>query len=217
MNNKQLRKERKFEQYKLLIQARNFHYDNYNKWMTYFYVAMAAFFVGYYSLISSEEANNLNFEINALLSIGYITSLFWFIASKGYYYWNINFIKLINSFEKNVLKTKVNERIYFVFANKKTENKPFDPISGANFSTSKVAILFSYVITVFWGVLLLKKIVDCNEGIIYILILIASGFTTLIMSLLLSKILKSNIDYTPDLELDEYSNIKNINITKRKK
>ncbi|WP_177763130.1 hypothetical protein [Flavobacterium sp. I3-2] len=207
---KKRNEQRKYEQYKLLIQARNFHYDNYNKWMTYFYVAMAAFFVGYYTLIASEIKNNLNFEIHALLSVGYIISLLWFISSKGYYYWNINFIKLINSFEKNILKIKESERVYFVFANKKEENKPFSPINGANFSTSKITILFSYIITVFWGVLLLNKITNDKDFIVTILVVLSSSFITLIISSLLSIILKSNIENTPDLELNEKSEIKNL-------
>ncbi|MDM1454879.1 hypothetical protein [Myroides odoratimimus] len=134
---------KKYEQYKLLIQARNFHYDNYNKWMTYFYVAMGAFFVGYCTLTTFKGDNDFIFEKIALLIVGYLTSVFWYMSSKGYYYWNINFIKLINSFEKNILEIEVNQRIYFVFANKEVENNPCCPISGANFSTSKITILFA--------------------------------------------------------------------------
>ena len=39
------------ERYELLIRARNFHYENYNKWMTYFYVAISALFVSYFTTL----------------------------------------------------------------------------------------------------------------------------------------------------------------------
>ncbi|MCD7972435.1 MAG: hypothetical protein LUG18_07175 [Candidatus Azobacteroides sp.] len=39
-----------YERCKLVINARNFHYDNFSKWMTYFYVATGALFIGYYSI-----------------------------------------------------------------------------------------------------------------------------------------------------------------------
>ena len=43
------------ERYKILVEARNFHYDNFNKWMTYFYVAIGAVFIGYCTIISSNK------------------------------------------------------------------------------------------------------------------------------------------------------------------
>ena len=41
--------------YNLIVNARNFHYENFNKWMSYYYVAVAAIFVGFYSI---EDSNN---------------------------------------------------------------------------------------------------------------------------------------------------------------
>ena len=105
------------ERYQFLINARNFHYDNFNKWMTYFYVAIGALFVGYYTIASNA---NMGSEKLILIILGYVTSLFWYWSSKGYYFWNINFIILVNDCEKNILKLKKKERVYSVFANKKT-------------------------------------------------------------------------------------------------
>ncbi|WP_339904234.1 hypothetical protein [uncultured Cyclobacterium sp.] len=53
-----------FERYKLLISARDFHYENFNKWLTYFYVANAAIFVGYIQLLISKETGNNGFDID---------------------------------------------------------------------------------------------------------------------------------------------------------
>ena len=64
------------ERYEFLINARNFHYDNFNKWMTYFYVAIGALFVGYYTIASSENLYNEkipNFDYNSNLRILKVT------------------------------------------------------------------------------------------------------------------------------------------------
>lgn len=193
----------KYEQYKLLIQARNFHFDNYNKWMTYFYVAMAAFFIGYYTMVTSSKNQDLTFEIITLLIIGYITSLFWYLSSKGYYYWNINFIKLINHFEEQNLKLKKEERVYYIFADKKAENNIPSPINGANFSTSKITIFFAYIITLFWNNLLFKNLLSPTNNCDYLLYFILSLLMTLIFSGVFSLFLKSDIKSMPELDKKE--------------
>ncbi len=187
------------ERYEFLINARNFHYDNFNKWMTYFYVAIGALFVGYYTISSTEDLHN---EKIILIVLGYITSLFWYWSSKGYYFWNINFIILVNDCETNTLKLKEKKRVYSVFANKKTQNNYINPISGANISTSKIAILFSFIITVVWGILLLEKLKEIDIHIIWEILV--SLFTTLLLSYFIPKyLLKSKIDHFPDLEIEQ--------------
>ena len=66
------------QRYDYLIKARNFHYDNYNKWMTYFYVAIGALFVGYYTLTTSSSPKNFDKEVFTLVSIGFLISFFTF-------------------------------------------------------------------------------------------------------------------------------------------
>ena len=39
----------KKEQYDYLIKARNFHYDNYAKWASYFYLITVAIFIALYN------------------------------------------------------------------------------------------------------------------------------------------------------------------------
>ena len=141
---KKKRKEILFEKYKLLVAARNFHYDNFSKWLTYFYVANAAIFVGYIQVLISDEIPQKELVKIPILLFGFIAGLLLFWSSKGYYYWNINFIMLVNHYEKTLLKWKKDERIYSMFANKKEQNNYSNIVKGANFSTSKIAILFSY-------------------------------------------------------------------------
>ncbi|CAM1344639.1 RipA family octameric membrane protein [Tenacibaculum amylolyticum] len=190
------------ERYQFLINARNFHYDNFNKWMTYFYVANGALFVGYYTIASNA---NMSTEKLILITLGYITSLFWYWSSKGYYFWNINFITLVNDCEKNTLKLKKKERVYSVFANKKTQNNYLNPISGANISTSKIAILFSFVISIVWSVLLLEKLKEMKLMEIHFLCeFIISTLVTLILSYFIPKyFLKSKIDHFHDLKINQ--------------
>jgi hypothetical protein len=191
-----------FERYKLLIQARNFHYDNFSKWMTYFYVAIGAVFVGYCTIISSDK--EVLEELILLLPIlGFIISLMWYWSAKGYYYWNINFINLVNHYEKDLLKFEENERVYFVFANKELENNYGSPISGANVSTSKVAILFAFIVTLFWGIILYLNILEKCKciGCENVLLAVFLSITTIyLLSVLIpSSKLKSNHEHFPDL------------------
>ena len=189
------------ERYNYLINARNFHYENFNKWITYFYVAIGALFVGYYTIVSKEE---MMIEKIIILVLGYITSLLWYWSSKGYYYWNINFITLINDCEEKLLKLKKEKRVYFVFANKKTQNNYLDPISGANISTSKIAILFAFIVALVWNILLFEKINDYySMKVCFFCIVITSIFSTLILSYIIPKyFLKSKISHFPDLKIE---------------
>lgn len=206
-----------YERYKLLINARNFHYDNFSKWMTYFYVAIGALFVGYYTIKgkSKEDLENFPLILSFLLALsGYMVSLLWYWSCKGYYFWNINFIMLVNHYEDTLLKFKREERVYSVFANTKTQDSYISPISGANVSTSKVAILFSFIITIIWGVIFLYEIDRCSfinkleiqyiDQISFICALAFSiGITVSLSWLIPSKFLTSKIDHLPDLELSQ--------------
>lgn len=191
------------ERYDYLIRARNFHYENFNKWTTYFYVAIGALFVGLYTIEAHDD--NLLLEKYALLTLGYLTSLLWYWSTKGYYYWNINFITLVNDCEKRTLKLNPEDRVYFVFANKETQDNYLSPISGANISTSKIAILFSFIVTIVWNVLLFDKLNSIgNFHLNYCVIIISSIFLTLILSYLVPKIfLKSKTDHFPDLKIEQ--------------
>jgi hypothetical protein len=191
------------ERYRILIDARNFHYDNFSKWMTYFYVAIGALFVGYCTILSSEKTQPMLEYLFPVL--GFVVSLLWYWSAKGYYYWNINFINLVNYYEKDLLKFDEKERVYFVFANKKIQNNYGSPISGANISTSKIAILFAFIVTAFWGFIFYNKVFTdnfCNCCCSLLLQIILSLTTVLVLSYLIPiSLLKSKHDHFPDLKL----------------
>jgi hypothetical protein len=207
------KKDMLFERYKILVDARNFHYENFNKWLTYFYVANAAIFVGYLEVITSNNTDLLDFKFPIIL-FGFIAGLLLYWSSKGYYYWNINFIMLVNHYEKKLLKWKPEERIYSMFANKRVQNNYFNILGGANFSTSKIAILFAFIIVFNWGLLLAWNLIgDCitsNYLKLFFSFLISMA-TILILSIPIKKdrhnnsrhFLWSNTDPLIDLEINQ--------------
>ena len=72
---------------------------------------------------------------------------------------------LVNHYEKNLLKWDKRERIYSMFANKDVQNRYFNPTKGANFSTSKIAILFASIIAYCWGCVLTYSILNLPSPI----------------------------------------------------
>lgn len=133
------------KQYDRLIAARNYHYDNLNKWLMTFYVIIGALLVAFYHLYPQ--------NIAMLIAIlGYVISIGAFLSIKGYFYWEVNWITIIHHFEKVHFRSK-DERVYSVFANKGTNNS-LNPIKGANVSTTKVALVMTTLIIVVWGIIL---------------------------------------------------------------
>jgi hypothetical protein len=193
------------DRYELLIKARNFHYENYNKWMTYFYVMISALVIGLCNILSKEDVNIYGKQKNIVLIVaflGFIISLAWHWANKGYYYWNINFITLVNHYEKNLFNFKENQNNYT------------NPLKGANISTSKISILLSYVVTVFWGFLI--SLIILKDGFIYewLYFLCNILFPMILIFLLNIVIAKKHLnsfhEHFPDLKLEFPTWVNNI-------
>ena len=199
-------REELFKRYKLVIAARNFHYENFSKWMTFFYVAIGALFVGYCKIIeiSNSSVANVNIEYLRLLLLvlGYTVSLLWYWSSKGYYYWAINFISLVSYYERKLLKFTKEESVYSVFANEKENNSYFKPTSGANISTSKIAVFFAFIVSVVWGIILLGEICVYNDFEVGECKLTKFFFVSVIISVHLGIIAKRNFGSKPDYMLD---------------
>ncbi|SFA50177.1 hypothetical protein SAMN04488511_1095 [Pedobacter suwonensis] len=145
--------------YEIAIKARNFHYDNFSKWSTYFYVAIGAIFIGYCT-VSTEgyKDNDKEFLKIGLLLLGYSCSILWHMSNKGYYFWALNFIKIINYYEKKISGDDNNERVYSILAYKEQNIDVLFPNHAANYSTSKISLVFSYIISFSWGILFFYKI-----------------------------------------------------------
>ena len=144
------------KRYKYLIEARNYHYTQFNIWMAFFLAIIGALFMAYSELSSTDK--NL-FAEKILVSVsGYVVSLLFHLSSKGYYYWITNWITLIMKHEKDFMSSCDYERVYSCFANKKINNNYLCPMSGANISTSKIVCFLSYLFTFAFGVLFLHNL-----------------------------------------------------------
>lgn len=134
----------KEKQYDRLIKARNYHYDNLNKWLMTFYAIIGALFIAFYKLYPH--------GIAVLIAIlGYGISIGTLFSIKGYFYWEVNWIMLVHHFEKVNYKKK-DDRVYSVFANIDANNSSC-PTEGANISTTKVALAITTFIAIIWGMI----------------------------------------------------------------
>lgn len=216
------------KQYDRLVAARNFHYENFNKWLMSFYLIIGALFIALYTL-HTDEVQHRYMEL-LLTIVGYVVSFATYLSGKGYYYWEINWIRLVQYFENTYLKVnktageKVNTkekfryRVYSVFANKEDNKCMCRPMSGANISTSKVALLVTLFVTILWGMMAFYFVVtlwpcdgiDTRQEKVELSLLLSAVVTIaliLIVSLLgmLEKFdihcLNSNLEGLDDLEL----------------
>ena len=144
--------EKFYEAYRLTIAARNFHFDNFSKWMTYYYVAVAAIFVAYYSTKVDENIIRI-----CLSFFGLIASILWHLSCKGYYFWIKNWTLQLKRFE-DCLDDKY--KTYTVFSEfvKEKEDNLWNPIQSANISTSKLTLILSFLICFGWSYLFTAKL-----------------------------------------------------------
>ena len=139
------------KQYNRLIIARNFHYENLNKWLITFYAIIGALFLALHTLHASEYMHR-HMELCVAIA-GYIVSVGAILSIKGYAYWEINWIMLIHDFEDRYVP--INNRVYGVFANMDANKSIWHPTMGANVSTTKVALAITSIVAVLWGTMVL--------------------------------------------------------------
>lgn len=145
-----------FKYYEKAIEGRNFHYQNYNTWVNYYAIFTGALFVGYYSIIG-------NCKINAIIPclivfLGYITSLCWHLTVKGHYHWMLSWIKVVQSYEKKLAKIlkKSGPKGWYVYT---VYSNPPANIYHKNISSQKLTSIFTLIVCIAWGVLLLFEFV----------------------------------------------------------
>lgn len=175
--------------YKITIAARNFHFDHFNKWMTYYYVAVASIFVGFYNI----KDDNCTIKIG-LLGLGLLVSVLWHLSCKGYYFWVKNWIYQVSRLEKE-MDDKF--KVYSVFSKsvKEKDDKILIPTKSSNISTSKVTLFLSFIISFIWAYLFIDKLTSCFCicGFKIILNLVLSLISTFALTLLLGAFFKSDI------------------------
>lgn len=175
--------------YELMINARNFHYDNFSKWMTYYYVAVAAVFVAFYSYKNDDKIGIL------IICLGCFISTLWHLSCKGYYFWIKNWTHLINRLENQIENSE--EKVYTIFAKhvKENDDNLINPIQSANISTSKVTLILSFGISSFWHYVFIDKLITkyCCFQICFCFELIVAILLTMISIILFGQFLKSDI------------------------
>lgn len=157
--------EQQNNQYQTIIQARNFHYEQFTRWSSYFYVIIGALFVGYYSIAESSDVLKWVF-----LCLGYLISVANFLSVKGYIYWWQHWNILLATFEKRLVANNKdnatketeewpgNETVYSVFSDVYKLDHQTNPLNGSRISTSKVALFVAGIIVLGWSILISYKI-----------------------------------------------------------
>ena len=203
-NNNMEGKEMSFEerQYQRLIDARNFHYENFNKWSLYFYAIIAALFVGYYNLDTKGEQENEIIQW-CILCLGYVASMCCYLSAKGYYYWENNWIKLIMHYEKQVWPLK---------KEKKDLNHYWNLVGGANISSSKLSLVVSFAISYAWAAMITMKLLhEYTKCPCCIALALLGAFAlTWALSAFIGWALHSDLKNHDDLELPLKEERKNI-------
>ena len=142
------------DQYQRLIVARNFHYENLNKWLITFYAIIGAMFLALHTLHASEHLHR-HMELCVAI-VGYVVSLGALLSIKGYYYWEYHWIERLYRFERNVFHYDRDEmQVYSAFADKIKHDNPEHLIDSANVSTTKVSLFITLFVTVLWGMIVL--------------------------------------------------------------
>ena len=194
------------DQYQRLIEARNFHYENLNKWLTFFYVAIAAIFAGFCTLHT--HAASIKLELIVMMAL-YLISICAYLSCKGYYYWETNWIMLVHRFERKYFVEEDPEmRVYSVMVNKIANNCISDPTKGANVSTTKVALVVTWLLAMLWGALsvyLVIKLLQCTcfttPCCKIVVSILASFVLTQLMAFIGAKCLPSDLSGLDDLSV----------------
>lgn len=212
MNKSILEDDPQFILYKLAIEARKAHYENYEKWMTFYYISVGAILIAYYQIAPSIFYNLF------LALVGFVISVFWHLSCKGFKYWTDSWIKVVLKYEKELKVGSFDIKLYKFFSKEvfdKNKNNT-SPFSSADISTPKTTLLFSYVVCCMWMFLFFRegfvKLVMplCNlarcwelniiKCIIYVFLLMLSTIITYISMWFFLKVdkLKNHVEDTHD-------------------
>lgn len=153
--------------------------------MTYYYVAVAAIFVGFYNIKDDNHCAKI-----VLLSLGFLVSVLWHLSCKGYYFWVKNWLDIVLKMEHQL---KYEQKIYSLFSKRVKEQNDslLKPTQSANISTSKITLLLSFIVSITWAFLLINKLDDCGIHFFIKLIIAISANSLLIFRL--GQLLKSDI------------------------
>ena len=130
--------------YELALEIRQFEIELYWKRATYFWTLLAATFVGYFALASSDKSVVHPGLLFLVSCIGLVLSTSWYLVNRGSKYWQENWERHVDSLEDEfagpLYKTTISNEQYFWWKF----------WGGYPFSVSKVNQLTSLFIAVVW-------------------------------------------------------------------
>jgi len=130
--------------YELALEIRQFEIELYWKRATYFWTLLAATFVGYFALASSDKSVVHPGLLFLVSCIGLVLSTSWYLVNRGSKYWQENWERHVDSLEDDFAgplykMTISNEQFCF-----------WNPWGGYAFSVSKVNQLTSLFVAFVW-------------------------------------------------------------------
>lgn len=127
--------------YRIAIEERARHQQNYNHWMNMYAIFNGALFVAFTS------NGNCYFKILVSL-LGIITSVLWVMSVYGYYDWIISWIKVVSFYESKLrIKEENNKKKVFIYRLFAKTKKKFP------FSTQKCTKIFTISVLIGWCLL----------------------------------------------------------------
>ena len=211
MNEEQDSSNKKFNYedcYRIAIEERARHQQNYNHWMNMYAIFNGALLVAFTAF--SKPCNE--FFLILITLLGIITSALWCFSVNGYYEWIISWINVV-SFYESKLKIEENKPVYIYRLFSKTKTKfPFSTQKCTQFFTKCVCgawvFLFSYQVLQSFSTI--KDWVQQYRWIIgtvllfFVLILLVIGF--------FSKLIRENLTEThKNLTIIRTSNSRSLN------
>lgn len=146
---------------KNILDIRKFEIELYWKRASYFWAFIGASFAGYITLSNSNTPNKKS--IFAVILLGIVFSLCWYLVNRGSKFWQLNWEKHLYAIENTQIgplyKTTINREYY-----KKRWYVPYGPYP---YSVSKINILLSFFVLVLWFGFLVDFI-SCNGGLFVI-------------------------------------------------
>ena len=146
--------EEQKNQYQTIIQACNFHYEQFARWSGYFYVIIGVLFIGYCFIVQTSAANTADSQVLGwvVLGIGYIASVANYLSVNGYVYWWNHWNRFLMNFEKKTCKEE--ETVYNALAEKPESDKQCGLLKGRNISPEKVTIALAGMVILGWSILI---------------------------------------------------------------
>jgi len=136
------------ERYKHLVENHKFFFSQFILWMVFFISINGGLLLAY-----TGEGLKDSFEKIIILFVGYFASILFHCSCKSICCYTYHFMDLIWIHEKKI--QNVADRIY---SRAVVTSDYFSPREPANLSCMRIILIFSFLLTYAWGILLISKV-----------------------------------------------------------